>query len=64
MNLPDADIEVLVRTDNPEAELVIGYWDGETWRVAGVDLDLETTIGRVLGWTDTDEAIKQIKWNE
>ena len=50
---PDADIEVLVRTSNPDMPLTMAVTDGEDWfeNFSGCDI---TDI--VTGWMHMEEA--------
>ena len=53
VDLPDSDLTVLVRVNDPEWPLALGFHDGECWR----DASAERIEGDVLGWMDmTDGA--------
>jgi hypothetical protein len=50
--LPDSDMTVLIRVDDAEDPMVIGYHDGEDW----VTPETGTISKRVMGWMDLDAA--------
>lgn len=54
--LPDSEILVLIRLDDEEYPLVIGYHDGDHWRTSDAcKLDRPVT-----GWLNLDEAANMI----
>mgnify|MGYP007077649795 CR=1 FL=1 len=55
-SLPDSDLTVLVRTNDPEFAVWPGFHDGEGWRMA----DASTAVGLVLGWMNLEDAAKHL----
>ena len=58
--LPDSDILVLIRTRSTEYPIVLGFHDGECWR-----LDSDAKVGcRVVGWMHLHDAAKLLDQKE
>lgn len=50
--LPDDEITVLMRLDDPEYPILLGFIDGLLWRSA----DATPVVGTVKGWMHLEDA--------
>lgn len=55
-HLPDSDLTVLLRVQDEEYPVALGFHDGEAWRYA----DAALVELPVIGWMDLHDAAKKL----